>query len=104
MSGSHRGFRRTALPKSNLSKKQKDALKNLRTDKSLHILKAYKGNATVILDRDDCENKIRALLETPTYKELKQDTTNIERKVCSNLSYLRKAGIFYSVSKILWFA
>ncbi|XP_028412199.1 uncharacterized protein LOC114535023 [Dendronephthya gigantea] len=87
-------LRRTTLPKSNLSKEQKDAVRNLRADKSIHILKADKGNATVLLNRAEYESKIHALLETPTYKELKRDpTANIERKVCSKLSELRKSGI-----------
>ncbi len=87
-------LRRARLPRSNLSKNQKDAVRNLRTDKSIHILKADKGNATVILNRTDYDKKILALLNTPTYKELKRDpTASIERKICSKLSELRKAGI-----------
>ena len=81
---------RTRLPRSNLSKNQKDAVGNLRTDKSIHILKADKGNATVILNRTDYDKKILALLNTPAYKELKRDLTanvcsrnylNLERQV-----------------------
>ena len=73
----------------------KDAVRNLRTDKSIHILKADKGNATVVLDRIEYDNKILALLNTPTYRELKSDpTAKIERKVCSKLSDLKKAEIF----------
>ena len=48
----------------------KDAVRNLRTDKSIHILKADKGNATVVFDRVQDDNKILALLNTPTYREL----------------------------------
>ncbi len=82
------------LPRSNLSKKQTDAVRNLRTDKSIHILKADKDNATVILDRAYYDKKILPLLNTPTYKELKRDpTASIECKICLKLSELRKAGI-----------
>ena len=42
-------LRRAKLPKSNLTKNMKDAVRNLRADKSIHILKADKGNATVVL-------------------------------------------------------
>ena len=88
-------LRRAKLPSSNLSKNMKDAVRNLRTDKSIHILKADKGNATVVLDRIEYDNKILALLNTPTYRELKSDpTARIERKVCSKLSDLKKAKIF----------
>ena len=87
-------LRRATLPASNLTKNKKDALRNLRVDKSIHILKADKGNATVILDRLEYDNKILALLNTSTYKELKRDpTANIERKICSKLSGFKKAGI-----------
>ena len=61
-------LRRARLPRSNLSKNQKDAVQNLRTGRSIHILKADKGNATVILNRTDYDKKILALLNTPTYK------------------------------------
>ena len=77
-----------------MTKNKKDALRNLRADKSIHILKADKGNATVILDRLEYDNNILALLNTSTYKELKRDpTANIERKICSKLSGFKKAGI-----------
>ncbi|CAB4026296.1 Hypothetical predicted protein, partial [Paramuricea clavata] len=85
-------LRRATLPASNLTKNEKDALKNLRADKSIHILKADKGNATVILDRLEYDNKILALLNTSTYKELKRDpTATIERKICFKLSGFKKA-------------
>ena len=44
-------LRRAKLPRSNLTKNMKDAVRNLRADKSIHILKADKGYATVVLDR-----------------------------------------------------
>ncbi|CAB4043065.1 Hypothetical predicted protein, partial [Paramuricea clavata] len=85
-------LRCATLPASNLTKNKKDALKNLRADKSIHILKADKGNATVILDRLEYDNRILALLNTSTYKQLKRDpTANIERKICSKLSGFKKA-------------
>ena len=77
-------LRRAKLPRSNLTKNMKDAVRNLRADKSIHILKADKGNATVVLDRVEYDNKVLALLNTQTYKELKSDpTAKIERKICS---------------------
>ena len=72
----------------------KDAVRNLRADKSIHILKADKGNATVVLDRVEYDNKVLALLNTQTYKELKSDpTAKIERKICSKLSNLKKSDM-----------
>ncbi|CAB4040847.1 Hypothetical predicted protein, partial [Paramuricea clavata] len=84
-------LRRATLPASNLTKNKKDTLKNLRADKSIHILKADKGNATVILDRLEYDSKILALLNTSTYKELKRDpTANIERKYVPNYLVLKR--------------
>ena len=57
-------LRRAKLPRSNLTKNMKDAVRNLRADKSIHILKADKGNATVVLDRVEYDNKVLALLNT----------------------------------------
>ena len=68
-------LRRAKLPRSNLTKNMKDAVKNLRADNSIHILKADKGNATVVLGRVEYDNKILALLNTQTYKEPKSDPT-----------------------------
>ena len=85
-------LRRAKLPRSNLTKNMKDAVRNLRADKSIHILKADKDNATVVLDRVEYDNKVLALLNTQTYIELKSDpTARIERKICSKLSDLKKS-------------
>ena len=87
-------LRRAKLPRSNLTNNMKDAVRNLRADKSIHILKADKGNATVVLDRVEYDNKVLALLNTQTYKELKSDpTAKIERKICSKLSDLKKSDM-----------
>ena len=87
-------LRRAKLPRSNLTKNMKDAVRNLRADKSIQILKADKGNATVVLDRVEYDNKVLALLNTQTYKELKSDpTAKIERKICSKLSDLKKSDM-----------
>ena len=42
-------LRRAKLPRSKLTKNMRDAVRNLRTDKFIHILRADKGNATVVL-------------------------------------------------------
>ena len=83
-------LRRAKLPRSNLTKNMKDAVRNLRADKSIHILNADKG----VLDRVEYDNKVLALLNTQTYKELKSDpTAKIERKICSKLSDVKKSGM-----------
>ena len=84
-------LRRAKLPKSNLNTKELKALKELRQDNSIHILKADKGNATVILDRTDYNQKVQKMLTTPTYRKLKNDpTASTEQKVTKHLLELRK--------------
>ena len=57
------GVLKTArLPKKNIDKEEEQALKELKEDKDIVILKADKGNCTVIMDRPDYDQKINALL------------------------------------------
>ena len=49
-------------PKRNIDKEEEQALKELKEDKDIVILKADKGNCTVIMDRPDYDQKIIALL------------------------------------------
>ncbi|XP_071491793.1 uncharacterized protein [Diadema antillarum] len=54
----------------NLTRAEKSGISSLRADNSIHILKADKGNATVVMDKEDYETKIHILLDTDTYKKL----------------------------------
>ena len=40
---------------------------------SIHILKANKGNATVIMSKTDFEDKAKDILSSDTYNKLKRD-------------------------------
>ncbi|XP_072014870.1 uncharacterized protein [Amphiura filiformis] len=50
-------------PKNNISKDERDALYKLRKDRSITILPAGKGRATVVLDPEQYDQKINALLD-----------------------------------------
>ena len=39
------------------------------------ILPSNKGNATILMERDEYDRKIQELLNTDTYRELKGDPT-----------------------------
>ena len=57
------GVLKTARPpKRNIDKEEEQALKELKKAKDIMILKADKGNCTVIMDRPDYDQKINALL------------------------------------------
>jgi hypothetical protein len=63
-------------PKSNITKSEKLAIKSLGEDKSILILPADKGCATVILNKDEYVTKMEALvMDTNTYKPIKKDPT-----------------------------
>ena len=65
------GFLKCAkIPKSNLSRNQRIALKDLRGLKEEVILPADRGNATVIMTKCDYEEKMKQLLEANTYRKL----------------------------------
>ena len=52
---------------SNLKKEEIQAVRILRSDKSVVILPADKGNVTVKMDRDNYDHKIDSLLSDQTY-------------------------------------
>uniref|UniRef100_A0A131XB29 Putative reverse transcriptase n=1 Tax=Hyalomma excavatum TaxID=257692 RepID=A0A131XB29_9ACAR len=60
---------------SNLSAEENRALRELREDPAIVILPADKGNATVVLDRQDYDRKVQDHLESDTYVKLKKDPT-----------------------------
>ena len=53
------------LPQDNLTKEQRKALKELRQIDKL-VLPADKGNATILMTREDYDIKMRGLIETAT--------------------------------------
>ena len=67
-------------PKPNISKAEKLALKELKSDESILVLPADKGCATVILNKDEYNTKMRELIsDSNTYAPLKKDPTNSYR-------------------------
>ena len=67
-------------PISNLSKEERQALKELKEDESIVILPADKGKCLVIMDRLEYNNKMEEKLkDVTTYKKLSEDPT-MEKK------------------------
>ena len=89
---SRRILRSSKLPKDNITKEQRLAVKEMRTWKDEVILPADKGNATVVMKRSDYNGKILQLLSDPTtYRKLPKDpTTTQENKVIRVLKKLEK--------------
>ena len=86
-------LRHAKPPKDNLTKEQRKALKELRSLEDEVILPADKGNATVMITREDYDRKMRGMLDTATYKRLKKDpTATQEGKLSRRLKGLEKDG------------
>ena len=84
-------LRRAKPPPSNLDKSERTALKTLKEDKSITVLPANKGNATVVLDMAQYEKKVKDLLADQVYKKLKKDPTlATKRRVLKEVRELEK--------------
>ncbi|XP_072171126.1 uncharacterized protein [Diadema setosum] len=80
-------------PQPNLNKEERTAVKTLQSNASIHIIQADKGNATVVMDKTQYEQKIQDILHTPTYTQLKRDPTPAtERKLNAKLLELHRSN------------
>ncbi|KAG8230095.1 hypothetical protein J437_LFUL007639 [Ladona fulva] len=74
-------LKKAVPPKPNLSKEEKEALKELKTRKDIAILPADKGNATVLMTLKNYHEKIHTMLSDPAYRKIPRDPTeSIKRK------------------------
>ena len=69
-------LRRAKPPRSNITKEEKKALKELREDKDRMVLTADKGVAMVVMDRKEYMDKVEGLLTQLAYKTITTDPTN----------------------------
>ena len=72
----NRVLRSSHAPKSNLTKAQSPAIRELKRDRDQIVLIADKGISMVIMDRQDYINKSNNLLNQPIYRAIPQDPTN----------------------------
>ncbi|XP_050559861.1 uncharacterized protein LOC118265684 [Spodoptera frugiperda] len=69
-------LRHAKLPTPNITAEEKAALRNLRQDEDVLVLKADKGNATVVMNVTEYDKKIRHLLsDVNTYKRVNYNPT-----------------------------
>ncbi|XP_045535026.1 uncharacterized protein LOC123721196 [Papilio machaon] len=69
-------LRKAKLPPKNVTIKELSAIKELRTDPDILVLKADKGNATVVMNVSDYDNKINTLLnDSSTYQLMNNNPT-----------------------------
>ncbi|XP_072044968.1 uncharacterized protein [Amphiura filiformis] len=81
------------LPKPNISKDEKVALRELQKSKDLLIMGADKGKCTVVQSTLDYEKKVKTMLsDERTYEKLKKDPTQVyKRKLLGLLQKLKNA-------------
>ena len=79
------------IPKSNISKEEREALKELGKDKSLIIMGADKGRSTVVTSVNEYEEKVKTMLgDEKTYEKLVVDPTGkYKRKLVGILQRLK---------------
>ena len=95
-------LRRSKPPKPNLSRQERIALNNLRKNQDVIVLRADKGNATVVMDTSEYNLKMSELLsDTTTYKKVKTDPTNRIVKKTSDLINKYSSGLDLDVGTLL---
>ena len=63
-------------PPSNLHKDNRAALKTLKQDKNIIILRAEKGNATIVMNSTESKEEVMSQLENPIYKRVERESTS----------------------------
>ena len=82
------------MPRSNINKPERSAVESLKKDKSIQILPADKGRATVVLNNSDNESKALTLLQDENvYEKLNKDPTQkLQSKLIKLLKELKDKG------------
>ena len=86
-------LKKIQLPKHNISRREREAIEELRKDKNRIILTADKGVSMVVMNRDDYNNKTEELLHQPTYRPIPNDPTNkLKNRVITLLKQIKIEG------------
>ncbi|XP_072039314.1 uncharacterized protein [Amphiura filiformis] len=85
-------LRSAKTPKQNITKEERQAIHELRKEKSIIVLPADKGKATVVMQADEYEQKLQGMLsDEKTYEQLDRDPTpRYKRQLVGILSRLKK--------------
>ena len=80
-------------PRPNISKSEREAIEQLRKDKTRVILTADKGVSMVVMDRDDYNSKADELLHQQTYRPIPSDPTNkLKNRLITLLKKIKTEG------------
>ena len=72
-------LKKAQTPRSNISKEEFKAIRELKEDDSRIILAADKGVAMVVLNKEEYIKKAEHLLNQPTYKRIPEDPTSKQK-------------------------
>ena len=88
-------LKKVHTPRSNITKEEIKALKELKIDNTRMILTTDKGVSIVVMDRDEYIKKAEELLHQPTYKTIPADpTTKYKNKLITLLKTIKqKVGL-----------
>ena len=77
--------------KSTLNREEREAIKELKKDEDIVILPADKGNATVVMDKEQYDRKMKELLEQDDYRRIKKDPTlKLEKRIKEALNRIER--------------
>ena len=85
-------LKRAKTPRSNITKEEKKALKELREDQDRMVLTADKGVAMVVMDKErEYMDKVEGLLAQLAYRTITSDPTNkLKAKLIQNLKRIKR--------------
>ena len=88
-------LRHPSPPSSNITRNERQAIKDLKKDNNIVILPADKGKITVVLDSNTYEEKVNALLsDNKNYSQLDKDpTTAYKNRFLKLLKELKEKGV-----------
>ncbi len=89
-----KAIKQTTKLDSNITNKERIALKKLKLDRSIKVLPADKGTALVVMDSKDYDAKcLEMLSDTDCYEELKSDpTASLQRQLVDKLKSMKNSG------------
>ena len=97
-------LKKVQLPRSNITKEEREALTELKNDNNRMILTDDKGVSIVVMDRDEYIKKAEELFCQPTYKSIPTDlTTKYKNKLIALLkTIMAESGINEAVYRRLY--
>ena len=87
-------LKKAKTPRSNISREEFQAIKELKRDDSRIILTADKGVVMVVLNKEDYIKKAKHLLNQPTYKKMTEDPTSKQKaRLIKLLKNIKAEGV-----------